>query len=113
MHFDEIPAIFYETQMIQSYVSSRLGCDPGIDRDKLIFAAENMNRMKRKVLEPQTVPIQTKAWSLEGVLERKPGSNWSNKDYCSVKKKNICTITDPFLDDVHLLGNEHNRVRAM
>ena len=47
------------------------------------------------------------------MLERKPGSNWSNKDCFSVKKNDICTITDPFLDDVHLLGNEHNRVRAM
>ena len=50
--------------------------------------------MKRKILEPQDVPTQIKAWSLKGALKRKHDSKWTNKDYFSEMKNDICVITD-------------------
>ena len=57
--------------MLQSYVSSRLGCNPSMDRDELILCAKFFNHMKRKVLELQAVPTQIKAWNLEGALKER------------------------------------------
>ena len=108
-----VPSAFCATKKLQGHVSASIGCDPSIDREALIVATEKLHGCNKKVLEPQSNPIQIKTWSLEGVLKRKPDSQWTIENYYSIMKNDFFIVCDSLINSMLPAGNKHSIERDM
>ena len=64
------------------------------------------------MLEPEKVPMQIDAWSLQGVFLPLHGSNWQHDGYFMLLKHSMCKISDELFKSIFPRGNENNRNRA-
>ena len=113
INFDAIPMRCCASFMFQCYAAAHLGYEDSINREDLIQIATRMHELNKTILEPEKVPMQIDAWSLQGVMLPARNSNWDHNGYYILMKRNLCPITDDLISSIYPVGNENNRKRAM
>ena len=65
----------------------------------------------KKMLPPEKVPMQTDAWSSQGVRFPNNNSTWEHSDCCKTLHTKAMIFADEFAKDELPHGNENNRNR--
>ena len=65
--------------MLQNYVASRLGYENTKSREELISVTERLHKLNKSILEPNKVPMQIEAWTLQGVMTPHNNSVWTHR----------------------------------
>ena len=99
--FNIIPIRCCASFMLQNYVASHIGYEDSKNRDDLISIASNIYHQNKNILEPQLVPMQINAWSLQGVFLPVNDSTWTHEGYFIKLKQCVCAVTDELLLNIY------------
>ena len=98
--------------MLQCYVAAHVGYEDSKNREDLINLATKAHEYKKPMLEPEKVPMQIDAWSMQGVFLPSTGSNWQHDGYYVLLKQSTWKISDELFKSIFPRENENNRNRA-
>ena len=98
--------------MLQNYIVSHIGKEDSKSREELINIAEKIYTLKKRILEPEKVPLQIDTQSLHGNIKPIDGHEWQHDNYYHQLKHNIYIISNSVIRNIWPKGNENNRNRA-
>jgi len=113
LDFEKVPICCLHSGVLQSFITARLGYGITGNREKLEKAVQDLDFLKKPILEPEKVPIQIGRWLVSEALEPTEGSDWTHDGYFRAIRECVETIIDSVVKQFYPRGNEHNRVRAM
>jgi len=88
--FSVMPIRCCASVMLQCYVAAHIGYEDSKNREDLINLATKVHEYKNPTLEPEKVPMQIDAWSMQGVFLPSTESNWQHDGYYALLKQSVC-----------------------